>query len=159
VLEQPNVRLCECGCGEPAPIATKTSTAQGYVRGEPMRFVHGHATRNQSEATRRKIGDTHRGMTRSRLTRRNLRAAKLAQSADTRRKISIAKGGTGNTTVKSIRQRLIRRHPKAGICEECGSKGRTDYAFIRHPEPHTEDINDYLELCRTCHVLFDRWGR
>ena len=34
--------LCECGCGENAPVATKTSRAQGYVKGEPMRFVNGH---------------------------------------------------------------------------------------------------------------------
>lgn len=37
--------FCECGCGEPAPIATKTDTAQGYIKGKPMRFVRGHHMR------------------------------------------------------------------------------------------------------------------
>lgn len=38
-------KTCECGCGEPAPIATKTDRAQGYVKGESMHFVHGHHIR------------------------------------------------------------------------------------------------------------------
>jgi hypothetical protein len=42
--------LCECGCGEPAPIATKTSTTQGYRKGVPMRFVSGHNSRNRPVA-------------------------------------------------------------------------------------------------------------
>jgi len=36
------VKLCECGCGQPAPIAAMTSRARGYVKGAPMRFVAGH---------------------------------------------------------------------------------------------------------------------
>lgn len=34
--------LCECGCGLPAPVATRTDRAKGYVRGQPQRFVLGH---------------------------------------------------------------------------------------------------------------------
>lgn len=34
--------LCECGCGLPAPIATKTDTARGYVKGQPFRWRKGH---------------------------------------------------------------------------------------------------------------------
>ena len=41
------VKLCECGCGEPAPIATETSTARGHVKGQPLRFVMGHARRGR----------------------------------------------------------------------------------------------------------------
>lgn len=39
------MKLCACGCGEPAPIATKTNSAQGYVKGEPMTWVKGHHIR------------------------------------------------------------------------------------------------------------------
>lgn len=39
--------LCECGCGELAPIATKSSRRDGHVRGEPLRFIHGHNARGQ----------------------------------------------------------------------------------------------------------------
>lgn len=35
-------KLCECGCGEPTPIATKTRTLEGIRKGEPRRFIHGH---------------------------------------------------------------------------------------------------------------------
>jgi hypothetical protein len=38
-------KLCDCGCGLPAPIATRNDASKGYVKGEPMRFVRGHATR------------------------------------------------------------------------------------------------------------------
>jgi hypothetical protein len=37
--------LCECGCGEPAPIAKVTSVLGGYVKGKPRRFVFGHVLR------------------------------------------------------------------------------------------------------------------
>lgn len=37
--------LCECGCGEPAPIATKTDRAFGWIKGQPKRFVNGHQNR------------------------------------------------------------------------------------------------------------------
>lgn len=38
--------LCECGCGEPAPIAKQTDSRLGYVRGGPKRFLPGHQSRN-----------------------------------------------------------------------------------------------------------------
>ena len=34
---------CECGCGEPAPIAKRTRAELGHVKGEPVRFISGHA--------------------------------------------------------------------------------------------------------------------
>ena len=36
------IKLCECGCGESAPIATTTNARDGWVKGQPKRFVHGH---------------------------------------------------------------------------------------------------------------------
>lgn len=45
-LEVPReVKLCECGCGEPAPIAARTSARWGHVQGQPMRFIRGHSAR------------------------------------------------------------------------------------------------------------------
>ena len=40
-------KLCECGCGQPAPIATRTDARFGHVKGQPMRFILGHASRLQ----------------------------------------------------------------------------------------------------------------
>lgn len=33
---------CQCGCGQPAPIATRTDRSSGYVKGQQLRFVRGH---------------------------------------------------------------------------------------------------------------------
>lgn len=41
-FEFPTVKLCECGCGFPAPIAKQTDAKRGHVRGEPERFILGH---------------------------------------------------------------------------------------------------------------------
>lgn len=37
--------LCECGCGEVTPLATKTIAARSIIKGQPLRFVHGHNRR------------------------------------------------------------------------------------------------------------------
>ena len=38
-------QLCECGCGQPAPIAKFSDATRGLVRGQPMQFVKGHNRR------------------------------------------------------------------------------------------------------------------
>ena len=41
------MKKCECGCGEPAPIAKQTRTECGHIKGKPMRFIFGHQSRLQ----------------------------------------------------------------------------------------------------------------
>jgi hypothetical protein len=36
------MKLCECGCGEPAPISKKNCASRGMVKGQPMRFINHH---------------------------------------------------------------------------------------------------------------------
>jgi hypothetical protein len=36
---------CLCGCGTPTKLAPCTDTAKGWIKGQPMRFAHGHAGR------------------------------------------------------------------------------------------------------------------
>ena len=36
------MKLCECGCGLPAPISKENRPSRGLVKGEPTRFVRGH---------------------------------------------------------------------------------------------------------------------
>lgn len=38
---------CECGCGRQTTRARQTDTRLGYVRGEPVRFIRGHANRTK----------------------------------------------------------------------------------------------------------------
>lgn len=44
------VALCECDCGEPAPIRPNTDRRRGWAKGEPARFVHRHNFRAQGPA-------------------------------------------------------------------------------------------------------------
>lgn len=38
----PDLKLCECGCGQPAPIAWRNDSYRGLVKGQHMRFRKGH---------------------------------------------------------------------------------------------------------------------
>lgn len=48
----PEVKLCECGCGLPAPIAKGTDATRGAVRGQPQRFIRGHRAKEQGTGPR-----------------------------------------------------------------------------------------------------------
>lgn len=43
-----NNKLCECGCGELAPIAPRSVKKYGYLKGEPQRFIRGHENRGRT---------------------------------------------------------------------------------------------------------------
>ena len=44
----------------------------------------------------------------------------------------------------------IRKHkPKKGICEDCKKTCKTEFHSIN--EKYTRNINDYRELCNSCH--------
>ena len=36
------MKLCECGCGKPAPIPKRNRHDLGFVKGQPIRFIRGH---------------------------------------------------------------------------------------------------------------------
>jgi hypothetical protein len=40
------VKLCECGCGLPAGIATRTRKDRGWIKGQPLKRLPGHGRRN-----------------------------------------------------------------------------------------------------------------
>ena len=42
------MKLCECGCGDSAPMAKKTSIRDGTVRGKQSRFINGHYMRGKT---------------------------------------------------------------------------------------------------------------
>lgn len=48
--------LCQCGCGETTRIATRTQSQIGQVKGQPLKFVHGHNTGNGERNRRWKGG-------------------------------------------------------------------------------------------------------
>lgn len=36
-------KLCECGCGLPTKIATRNRIQRGQIKGQPIRYIHGHS--------------------------------------------------------------------------------------------------------------------
>ena len=47
---------CECGCGEPAPIATRSDASRGAVNGQPRRFIALHRLKQMN---RERSGSRH----------------------------------------------------------------------------------------------------
>lgn len=175
-------KLCECGCGEPTPLAKRTSTRDGAVKGRPLRFIGKHGSRMPrnkgplSSEHRRKLGLAHKGKPKSEEHRRSISEATMGRtfSEESRRKHSqtlreaYADGrlqprlGEDNPSWKgdeasysALHFWLERHYPKAGRCEECERDGRTQYAFLLHPAPHTRNRDDYAELCEPCHRKLD----
>ena len=44
--------LCQCGCGERTRVATQNDRRRGHVKGQPLRFIHGHAIGSASPGWR-----------------------------------------------------------------------------------------------------------
>jgi hypothetical protein len=78
----------------------------------------------------------------------------VSLSPETRAKVT-GRPQSDDAGAGAIHHWLKKHYPKAGRCESCGREGRTDYAFSRHPEPHTRERDDYRELCRSCHFKAD----
>lgn len=51
-FSQPADATCGCGCGAPAPTSKRTSSAQGIVKGEPLKFIAGHNARGTRRTPR-----------------------------------------------------------------------------------------------------------
>ncbi len=47
-----------------------------------------------------------------------------------------------------------RFHKKLGSCEFCGAIKKTEWALM-HGKKHKRGIDNYLELCKKCHVNYD----
>jgi len=48
--------LCECGCGLSTPIAMRTRTERGQIKGQPLRFINGHNSRLLDSEEQRRRG-------------------------------------------------------------------------------------------------------
>ena len=73
-------RLCECGCGEVPPVATKTNRLEGRVKGEQSRFVLGHNRRKPGWAERIKTPTSSDGFCECGCGQRTLAAPKTDRS-------------------------------------------------------------------------------
>ncbi len=55
---------------------------------------------------------------------------------------------------------LNRHYPRKGICKICNNKTKTFYCFKKYHKSnesknYTRDINDYIEMCQSCHDKHD----
>ena len=49
LMPEPNPSgLCLCGCGQPTPLAKQTDTSARWVKGKPVRYLLGHASRQRN---------------------------------------------------------------------------------------------------------------
>ena len=49
------IQLCECGCGQPAPIATRNWHSKGIKKGQALRFICGHHRRGKEQSKEEKL--------------------------------------------------------------------------------------------------------
>lgn len=162
------MKLCECGCGNPAPISTKTRPERGQVKGQPVRFIRGHHNRVRSEETKRRISEAGKGRVPSAETRAKIAEANQGRkhTSEARELIRQGKQGSRNpqwrgddATSDSLHDWLRQNYPLKDVCEECGAEGLTHLSYQHHPDPYTRNRDDYRELCPTCHGRFDRKGK
>lgn len=198
------MKLCECGCGEPAPIAKQSITARGWIKGEPLKYIRGHSTKGRNlgpydEGRRaniaaglrrahaenpelaKRMSEARKGKPRPPEVLAKFSAALRGRklSAEHRAKLSqVRKGRPTTPAMQAAYERLTgdghpswkgdeasyhwkhqwleKHHPKAGACAFCALAGeKTEWAFLYHPEPHTRNPEDYIELCIKCHRRMD----
>ncbi len=59
---------------------------------------------------------------------------------------------------REIHYWLARKFGKASHCEFCGTeKGRIEWAKLKHKK-YERKRNNFWQLCRTCHIRYDRCG-
>lgn len=171
-------KLCECGCGRPAPIAQRHCPKRGYVKGQPHRFISGHHTRGrrQSAAARAKIAAAGRGRRPSEATRRRIAASKrgLRHSAETKAKISRALRGRfvgpahpgwrgAKIGYQPLHAWVARHKQKTGVCSQCcavvGTERFRGTQWANISGLYLRDLNDFIELCIPCHSERDKAAR
>jgi hypothetical protein len=144
--------LCACGCGQETKITRS---------GRRNRYLNGHNGRGvpMPVEAREKIAASKRGKPRDLETKRKI-------SASLQGRPSPHRGPTGafwkeDATYNSIHRWLHKNVQKTGYCSDCGEfKGQngrgtgTDWANISGT--YSRDPSDYRELCRSCHIQFDK---
>lgn len=83
----------------------------------------------------------------------------IPRTEEVRKKIGDANRGKywkGDKAKKVAKHEYLNKyHPRLFICNFCGDIDlRTDYANIGHTYSRNKD--DYIELCRSCHIKIDK---
>src|SRR5262245_49386562 len=106
-----------------------TASRLGHVKGQPVRFIKGHHARTR-------VGWHHTAETRARMSGENH---------------PLWKGD--EASYKSLHHWVNRHKVREGKCSHCGTEGKTDFANVSGT--YKRDVEDFIELCRLCHKVFD----
>lgn len=120
--------FCHCGCGQKTDIACQTARAKGWVRGEPLKWLHGHSRRKHYVDVPKRQKETHYGYCQCGCGEKT----KIATRTHTRNGYRDIEGepirfcyghgrrGIGERSDKYIKQRVYAarlRHD--GLCQKC----------------------------------------
>jgi len=144
------MKLCACGCGTSVNRTwAKNHNHRGVPKSSEQRakLAAARLGKSLSAEHRLRLSEVRRGKKLSPSHRRSLSECKLGEQNPAWR-------GT-KASYKATHKYLVENFPKRGVCEECKAEARTDYALIRG-RSYTRNRYDYRELCRPCHVRYDR---
>ena len=120
---------CQCGCGQETSIATKTRSAKGHAKGQPVNYILGHNRRGQSlpveDRVKHALFDEEHP---------NWKGDEVGYMA--------------------LHQWVYARKERTGICQQCGAEGVTEFANVSGE--YRRDVEDFIELCVPCHRRYDQ---
>lgn len=61
-----------------------------------------------------------------------------------------------NAGYKALHLWVSYRKKRNNICEKCGTKVSIKYEFANISGRYKRDIDDYMELCKRCHIYYDK---
>lgn len=64
----------------------------------------------------------------------------------------------GDNAGYSAKHKWVTRHyGKAKTCENCGNTEASKYEWANLSKLYLRDIEDWMQLCKSCHVKLDRY--
>lgn len=153
---------CQCGCGGQTVLASQTR--RGYIKGEPMRFIHGHHLRT-AEYKARLFTEERSDKLRAAHADGRIPKPTVRRGVDS----PSWRGAQIGYTQAHIRVVKERGDAAHYLCEACGANAHEwaiDHAhrtlqFGTHAgrlKPYSADTSAYVPLCRSCHRSADRRG-
>lgn len=144
-----NGGLCECNCGEAAPISTRTCRRDGIFKGEPAHFVHTHGTalaaKNKTPEWIANIAEAQKGSRRSEETK-----AKMRKAATTRKGVETPGRFLSNGYVQIL---VHEDHPFVSMARRNGRGEHTSLHIPEHRLVMAEHLGRALTSKETVHHL------